>query len=81
MDIANLQFTAQLLPMVAPINACNGCLFSNEKVSVCREVCRIAVAAGLPDCDSEPSGKRVIYVLPETDPRQISIFDLTVGKE
>ena len=75
MDLASLQFTAVLKPMTSAINACNGCLFSNERVAVCREVCRIAVAAGLPDCDSEPDGKRVIYELPDADLRQISIFD------
>ena len=75
MNLAGLQFTAVIKPMTAPINACNGCLFSNERVATCREVCRIAVAAGLPDCDSEPEGKRVIYELVEQDERQITIFD------
>lgn len=74
-DLATIQFTAKLMPMTAPINACNGCLFSSERVAVCREVCKVAVAAGLPDCETEPGGKRVIYVMPEIDLRQISIFE------
>jgi hypothetical protein len=39
-------------------------------------ICDKAVQRGLPDCDDKaPSGKTYVYVLDETDPRQMNLLD------
>lgn len=63
MDVAQLNFTSK------PGKTCNGCLFDESHSSVCREACAAAVRASMPDCD-----KGVIYVLVETDPRQLALI-------
>lgn len=63
MDIAQLNFTSK------PGTTCNGCLFDESRHSTCIEACIAAVRAGMKDCDDG-----VIYVLVETDPRQLTII-------
>lgn len=57
--------------------SCSGCLFDGQRVKVCREACEIARRANLPDCDDiDPmTNKSLIYVLRETDPRQIDLVN------
>ena len=81
MDLHDLQFTAKLMPLLSKLNNCQGCIFENEKSAVCREVSKIAEKLNIYDCDTEPFGKRVIYILPEIDSRQISIFGLTDNQD
>lgn len=54
---------------------CRSCIFEHERVSVCRAVEQMARLAGLPNCEypTRP-GHSVIYVVPETDPRQQSLL-------
>lgn len=47
---------------------CSGCLFDNQRSEVCRKANAVAHLAGIVDCDMG-----FIYVLRETDPRQITI--------
>lgn len=57
-----MQFTA------SPAKSCRGCLFERQFSPVCKRAAALAVKADLPDCDAG-----FIYVLVETDPRQLSI--------
>ncbi len=51
--------------------SCSGCLFMNEKASVCREAGAEAVKRGLRDCDvPDQFGQLVVYVRVAVDPRQ-----------
>lgn len=54
---------------------CRGCLFADERASVCYEVERVAKLASMPLCEypSRP-GHSIIYVLPVVDPRQPDLF-------
>lgn len=55
---------------------CRGCTFRHQRVSVCREACNLAVRAGQRDCDSPTDpGKRIIYVAPPNDPRQLELLE------
>lgn len=73
-DPATLQFKAIA---ARKHRSCSGCLFDGQRVKVCREACEIAKKAGILDCDDvDPvTGKSMIYMLRETDPRQISIME------
>lgn len=73
-DPASMQFKAV---SARKHRSCSGCLFDGQRVKVCREACEIARRAGLPDCDdNDPmTNKSLIYVLRETDPRQLSITE------
>lgn len=48
--------------------SCYGCVFDGQRSPVCFEAGRIAVRAGLPDCDAG-----FVYVLKPADPRQLTI--------
>jgi hypothetical protein len=55
---------------------CSACLFYGESYRSCVNACDKAVQRGLPDCDDKaPSGKSYVYVLDETDPRQMDLLD------
>ena len=55
---------------------CSACLFYGESYRSCVNACDKAVQRGLPDCDDKaPSGKTYVYVLDETDPRQMDLLD------
>lgn len=54
--------------------ACRSCLFQRQKISVCNEVVRLALLAGLVSCDVA----NVVYVKRKRDPRQV---DLTKGED
>lgn len=55
---------------------CKGCMFHGEKSRTCHIAGAIAKEDGMPDCDDRsPSGKTYIYVLDESDPRQIPLID------
>ena len=64
MNPAIMQFTT------APGKGCKGCLFEHERPTVCHEAARVAVRAGLPDC--EYSG--LIYVAVVVDERQLDLL-------
>lgn len=65
MQPAQMQFTT------APGKGCKGCLFEHERSPVCHEVARVALRAGLKDCEYES----IIYVVKVVDDRQISLID------
>ena len=55
---------------------CSACLFYGESYRSCVNACDKAVQRGLPDCDDKaPSGKSYVYVLDETDLRQMDLLD------
>lgn len=62
---SEMQFTT------APGKNCGGCLFENERSTVCHEVARVAVRAGLPDCEYS----RLIYVARAVDERQLELVE------
>jgi hypothetical protein len=71
MDIKSLRFAAK-----ATRKECSGCLFENERSSVCKDAAGEAKARGLPDCDdADPDGRSYIYVEDPTDPRQIPLLE------
>jgi len=47
---------------------CSGCVFRGQRSKVCKEAARLALRAGLPDCDSGH-----IYVAVPIDSRQLTI--------
>jgi len=48
--------------------SCHACIFKGQRAAVCREASRLAVLAGLEDCDRE-----VVYVPLPIDTRQLTI--------
>lgn len=57
-------------------DTCNGCLFRHQRAAVCRAACEMAARASMPDCDSPTDpGKRIIYVAPPNDPRQLELLE------
>lgn len=55
--------------------ACKQCMFAGEGFRGCKTASDLAVQRGMPDCDdTAPSGKTYIYVLDETDPRQMDLL-------
>jgi hypothetical protein len=71
MNTADIRFKA-----VEAKRACVGCLFREETYRTCVTACDVAVRRGMPDCDDKaPKGKTYIYVLDETDPRQMSLIE------
>lgn len=57
-------------------DTCNGCLFRHQRAAVCRMACEMAVRAGQRDCESPTDpGKRIIYVAPPRDPRQLELLE------
>lgn len=62
----------------APVfGECDGCLFIDQRSSVCTRANAIAIAAGQPDCDQVLTAPKrtVIYVLDKTDPRQLPLLE------
>jgi hypothetical protein len=73
MNIAEIRFKAV---EVDSWNECSGCMFYKESFSTCEAACEKAVQDGLPDCeDLAPSGNSYVYVLDESDPRQMNLLD------
>lgn len=61
---------------VESARGCPACVFVGGSYRDCVTVCDKAVQRGLPDCDDKaPSGKTYVYVLDETDPRQMNLLD------
>lgn len=55
---------------------CRSCLFAGQRVAVCKAACEMAARAGQKDCDSlTDPGKRIIYVAPPNDPRQLELLE------
>jgi len=54
---------------------CRGCMFRKRHHTICKEVGRVALAAGLPDCESKPHKGRpgFIYKIDKTDVRQLDL--------
>lgn len=76
-EYAGITFTAKELdaenPRLVARDACQGCHFEREKYATCVAVGRLAVEAGLPDCETRgPTGGNVVYVrTTKGDPRQL----------
>lgn len=71
MNLAEIRFKA-----IESSRGCSACLFYGESYRSCVNACDKAVQRGLPDCDDKaPSGKTYVYVLDETDPRQMDLLD------
>lgn len=71
MNVDQIRFKA-----VESARGCSACLFYGESHRDCVHACDKAVQRGLPDCDDKaPSGKCYVYVLDETDPRQMNLLD------
>lgn len=62
-------------------DGCKGCLFQKQRSAVCREASQVAQDIGQPDCDdrSPVSKLSYIYVLDESDPRQIPMLPTCEG--
>ena len=57
-------------------SGCRSRLFAGQRVAVCKAACELAVRAGQKDCDSPTDpGKRIIYVAPPRDPRQLELLE------
>lgn len=55
---------------------CLGCIFDNERSTVCRQAGEAAVAAGMPDCEaSGPGVKSYIYRLDLSNGRQMDLLE------
>ena len=55
-------------------DSCCGCIFRTSGSAICFRAARIARFIGQPDCDdATPSGSRYIYILDESDPRQLPL--------
>ena len=67
MNAATIQFRAQ------PATSCRGCMFEPEHSATCKAACAEAAKRGLPDCDD---AKGYIYVLDETDLRQMPLIEV-----
>lgn len=65
MKPGEIQFTT------APGKGCKGCLFENERSTVCHEVARVALRANLPDCEYE----KIVYVAKPIDDRQLDLLE------
>jgi hypothetical protein len=73
MNLAEIRFKAV---EAKSWNGCSGCMFFTESHSTCVAACEKAVQDGLPDCkDLAPSGNSYVYVLDESDPRQMNLLD------
>ena len=71
MNLAEIRFKA-----IESSRGCSACLFYGESYRSCVNACDKAVQRGMPDCDDKaPSGKTYVYVLDETDPRQMNLLD------
>jgi hypothetical protein len=61
---------------VESARACTGCMFIEQPSYECVALCKQLAKRGLPDCeDKAPSGKEYIYVLDESDPRQMTLLE------
>ncbi len=68
LEPGRMQYRAQAQSTDWAIHECSGCIFRHQDAAVCREAARLAVLAGMPDCDFG-----VIYREIETDERQLSL--------
>jgi len=54
---------------------CDGCLFCDQRASVCMQASVIAAANNIIDCDGRlPDGRTVIFIVDESDPRQLDLL-------
>lgn len=80
LDPAAMQYKAMLALELGtrknPELACQGCLFKGQRSKVCAQAGQLARLAGLPDCEDvdQASGKTWIYLLRETDSRQLTFI-------
>lgn len=58
-----------------PERACRGCLFEDQRAAVCNQASRLAIMAGIPDCEEKDkeTGRTFIYVAAAVDERQLTI--------
>lgn len=64
LDPASMRFTSR----PTSVNSCQGCVFRGQRSKVCKEATRLALRAGMPDCDDG-----YVYVPIVVDPRQLVI--------
>ena len=64
MSPVDMQFTT------TPGKHCKGCVFEHERSTVCHEAVRVALRAGLADCEYS----NLIYVLKIADDRQLELI-------
>jgi hypothetical protein len=71
MNLSEIRFKA-----VEASGGCSKFLFRGESYRTCVTISDRAVQRGMPDCDDlGPNGKPYVYVLDETDPRQMNLLD------
>lgn len=56
--------------IAVPGKSCKGCLWEHERSTVCHEVARVALHAGLADCEYS----ELIYVAKPIDNRQLELL-------
>lgn len=61
---------------------CLGCIFDNERSTVCMQAGEAAVVAGMPDCEaSGPGAKSYIYRLDLSNGRQMDLLECVNSKQ
>lgn len=55
---------------------CAGCMFKGQRIAVCHEAARVAIRAGMVDCDTrdEATGRTHVYQRARLDPRQVDLI-------
>lgn len=75
MDVDRIQFKAEAATSDDPDEACEGCIFANQRMTVCHRAAELAKLRGLPDCeDKNANGQTHIYVRTKIDPRQMDLI-------
>lgn len=56
---------------------CGGCMFKGQRIAVCHEAARVAIRAGLVDCDTvdKETGRTHVYQRIKFDVRQVDLVD------
>lgn len=72
MDPETLRFKPARAPTYAD---CEGCMFIGQSSPICRRASAISADAGGADCDDpHPQWGSIIYVLDDSDPRQLPLL-------
>lgn len=75
MEPAELRYMAKVTR--AGWKDCTGCMFKGQRMAVCHEASRVAILAGMVDCDARDpeTGRTHIYQRVKLDPRQVDLVD------
>lgn len=59
---------------------CTGCMFKGQRIEVCHEAARVAIRAGLVDCETvdKETGRTHVYQRARLDPRQVDMVDFAL---